>query len=675
LSSAGRSWPVTVAHFPGRRAEIPEQQARRAVEHGLADHPGDVLVFLPGQREIARTASALAARLADTDVDVLALHGELPVEQQSRVLQPDPDGHRRVVLATNVAESSVTLPGVRVVIDSGLAREPRYDPNSGFARLDVVAIAQASADQRAGRAGRIAEGWAYRLWPPSQRLEPQRRAEIAQVELAGLALELAAWGNAALRFVEPPPPGALAAARELLQRLGALDGNTSGDSRITALGRRMLALGTHPRLAAMLLAPRDPQERALACDLAALLEARDPLLPQAGKPRSDAMVDRWRALAAFRSGRVGSDANRSALAAIDAAAKQWRRRTRCEGSSPASVAAHALGDVLLHAFPDRIARQHPGDPLRYQLANGRSAKLFDDSALYGEPWLVISELRALRQAKGNRHDSIILRAAPLDEARLQRDFPERFASEDRVSWDAQARAVVALRERRFDRIVLDSRVLATPDPARCTEALLDAVRQLGLSALPWSDALVQWRARVRCLQAWLPQLALPDLSDAALLDTLADWLGPALAGKTRLDALSESELGEALKSRVDWSQRQQVDTLAPTRIVVPSGMERRIEYAFDEDGAQALAPVLAVKLQELFGLADTPRIADGRVALTLHLLSPAGRPLQVTQDLKGFWARTYPEVKKEMKGRYPRHPWPDDPWNATATHRAKPRGS
>ena len=675
LDSAGRSWPVTVTHFPARREEPIELQARRAVEQALAAHPGDVLVFLPGQREIARTGGALAANLAGIDVDVLTLHGELPVEQQSRVLQPDPEGHRRVVLATNVAESSVTLPGVRVVVDSGLAREPRYDPNSGFARLDVVAIAQASADQRAGRAGRIAEGWAYRLWPQSQRLEPQRRPEIAQVELAGLALELAAWGNAALRFVDPPPPGALAAARELLQRLGALDGHPPGQSRITALGRRMLALGTHPRLAAMLLAPRDPRERALACDLAALLEARDPLLPRAGKPRSDAMPERWQALAAFRSGRTGNDVNRSALAAIDAAAGQWRRRTRCEASPPTTVAAHALGDVLLHAFPDRIARQHPGDPLRYQLANGRSARVFDDSALYGEPWLVVSELRALRQAQGDRHDSIILRAAPLDEARLQRDFPERFASEDRVSWDASARAVVAQRERRFDRIVLDSRALAKPDPARCAEALLEAVRQLGLSALPWSDALLQWRARVRCLHAWLPRLELPDLSDAMLLATLDDWLRPAFAGKTRLDALSAGELDAALKASADWSQRQQVEALAPTRIVVPSGMERRIAYAFDEAGAQALAPVLAVKLQELFGLADTPRVADGRVPLTLHLLSPAGRPLQVTQDLRGFWERTYPEVKKEMKGRYPRHPWPDDPWNAMATHRAKPRGS
>lgn len=672
LSSAGRSYPVTIFHFPAKREEALEHQVRRVVDHSLAQHPGDVLVFLPGQREIARADAALAGGGNLRGIDVLQLHGELPVEQQTRVLQADPNGRRRVVLATNVAESSVTLPGVRVVIDSGLAREPRYDPNSGFARLDVVNIAQASADQRAGRAGRVAEGFAYRLWPESQRLEAQRRPEIAQVELAGLALELAAWGDADLRFVDPLPSGALAAARELLQRLGAL----SPDARmgITPLGKRMLALGTHPRLAAMLLAPADADERALACDLAALLEARDPL-----RSRSDALHERWQALAAFRGGRVNADASRSALLALDQSAKQWRRRLRVDNPPATGMPAHAIGDVLLHAYPDRIARQHPTDPYRYQLANGRSAKLFDDSALYGEPWIAISELRALRQ--GDRGDALILRAAPLDEARLQRDFPERFVRDDRVVWDANTRGIAAVREIRFDRIVLESKPLAKPDASRYADALVDAVRQLGLNALPWTEPLAQWRTRVRCLRAWLPEQsdALPDLSDAALLGTLEDWLKPALSGKTRLDGLDEQALGEALKSRVDWATRQRIDALAPTRITVPSGMERRIEYGFDDsanDGEGAPeAPVLAVKLQELFGLADTPRIAEGRVPLTLHLLSPGGKPLQITRDLRSFWDRTYPEVKKEMKGRYPKHPWPDDPWSATATHRAKPRGT
>ena len=650
LSSEGRSYPVSVSHFPARRDESLEVQARRAVEMALAEHPGDVLVFLPGQREIMRVEAALV----DNNTLVLPLHGELSVEQQSLALQPDPQGRRRVVLATNLAESSVTLPGVRVVIDSGLAREPSYDPNSGFSRLEVANISQASADQRAGRAGRVAAGWAYRLWPQSQRLDPQRRPEMAQVELASLALELAAWGSDALRFVDAPPPGALNAARDLLRRLGAL----TQANAITALGKRMLALGTHPRLAAMLLCAHNEVDRALACDLATLVEARDPL-----RHGGDALAARWRALAAFRTGRTPAEANRSALAAIDAAAKQWRRRLRSDAQPPASVEAHRLGDVLAHAFPDRIATQHPQDPRRYQLANGRTARLFDDSALFGEPWIVISELR--HEAR----DALIQRAAPVDEKRLRADFAERFITQDVVRWDAGRRALAAQRESRFDQIILDARPAGRVDPALAATALTQAVRELGLAVLPWGDALQQWRERVRCLRDWLPELDLPDLSDEALLSTLEDWLQPAFAGKTRLDALEEEALANALKSSVDWSLRQRTDALAPVRISVPSGMERRIDYTHGQ------SPVLAVKLQELFGLADTPRVAEGRIPVTLHLLSPGGKPLQVTQDLRGFWERTYPEVKKEMKGRYPRHPWPDDPWSATATHRAKPRGT
>jgi ATP-dependent helicase HrpB len=675
LSSTGRSFPVEIAFFPARREESLEAQTARAVEHALAAHPGDVLVFLPGQREIARVQAALAQRATGSgehrQADVLALHGELPVEQQSRVLQPAPDGVRRVVLATNVAESSVTLPGVRVVIDTGLAREPRFDPNSGFSRLDVVTISQASADQRAGRAGRVAEGWAYRLWPASQRLEPQRRAEIAQVELAGLALELAAWGSDALRFLDPPPAGALAAARDLLQRLGALSSHGEDEARrwdITSAGRRMLALGTHPRLAAMLLAPATAAESALACELAALVEARDPLLSGSGSGRSDALAHRWQALAAYRESHVPAGASRSALAAIDAAAGQWRRRLRIDARAPREVPAHAVGDRLLHAFPDRIAHRHAADPLRYQLANGRMARVFEDSALYGETWIVASELRFERS-----RDALILRGAPVDEAELRRAFPGRFIEQDVVRWNPVARALVAQRERRYDGIVLDARPAGQVDPAQAAQALTDAVVELGLEALPWSEELGQWRARIRCLRAWMPQLGLPDLSDEALLAARDAWLRPAFAGKRRLNALSEGELAQALKGLLDGSLRRQVDTLAPIQIGVPSGMQRRIDYGWSAAEDAPVAPVLAVKLQELFGWTDTPRIAEGRIPLTLHLLSPAGRPLQVTQDLRGFWERTYPEVRREMKGRYPKHPWPEDPWNAVATHRTKPR--
>jgi ATP-dependent helicase HrpB len=336
---------------------------------------------------------------------------------------------------------------------------------------------------------------------------------------------------------------------------------------------------------------------------------------------------------------------------------------RCEAKPPSDAPAHALGDVLVHAFPDRIARQHAGDPRRYQLSNGRMARIADDSALYGEPWLVASELRF------EARDALVLRAAPVDEARLRRDFPERFVERDFVRWDANARALQSRREQRFDRIVLDSRPAGRIDPAQAAQALSEAVAELGLDVLPWSEASRQWRERVRCLREWQPELGLPDFSDEALLATRAQWLQPALQGKTKLDSLDERELSEALAARLDWSQRQALDRLAPTGIEVPSGLRRGIAYAHDSP------PVLAVKLQELFGLADTPRIADGRVPLTLHLLSPGGKPLQVTQDLRGFWDRTYPQVRKEMKGRYPRHPWPEDPWAATPTHRAKPRGT
>jgi ATP-dependent helicase HrpB len=654
LTSAGRAYPVELRYFPPKREEALQFTVKRCLDEALREHEGDVLVFLPGQREIAQVEDLLQGP-AYQALAVLALHGELPVERQSAALAPDPEGRRRIVLATNIAESSVTLPGVRVVLDSGLAREPRFDPNSGFSRLQTVSISLASAEQRSGRAGRVASGVSYRLWPKEQRLDLARNPEINNVDLAPLALELAAWGSSELRFVDAPPAGTLASARDLLIRLGALDAR----HQITPFGQRLLKLGTHPRLAAMLVAPTAAHEQALACDLAALIEARDPLIGY----RGDDWQSRHDALAAQRANPKGSvpGTSRAALNAIDNSAAQWRKRLRLQEQAPRSRNSRELGDVLLHAYPDRIARQHPSDPLRYQLSNGRSARLFDDSRLRGEPWLVVNELRF------DNRDSLILRAAPLDEARLREEFPQRFVEEDSVRWDAQNRALIARRETRFDQIVLDSRPAGRPDPAQAASALTEAVAQLGLQVLPWSEALSQWRIRVECLRKWLPELGLPDLSDATLLANRHAWLRSAFDGKTRLDALSEDELSEAVKSPCDWPTRQRIDQLAPTRLLVPSGMERPILYSLDGP------PVLAVKLQELFGLAETPRVADGRVPLTLHLLSPGGKPLQITQDLRSFWQNTYPEVKKEMKGRYPKHPWPDDPWTATATHRAKPR--
>ena len=717
LSSEGRSYPVRIAHPPARGNDDPTL-LRRSVADALAETDGDVLVFLPGKREIEQ-ARATLARTLDTEplsrrergwgegppeatnstnakspaagatkaptTEIIALHGELSIAEQHTALAPAPRGTRRIVLATNVAESSLTLPGVRAVVDTGLAREPRFDPNSGFTRLETVAISQASADQRAGRAGRLGPGVCLRLWPQSKRLDADRTPEIAQVELSQLALELAAWGSTALRWLDPPPPGALAQGRDLLDALGALD----RDGRITALGRRMLELAMHPRLAAMVLRA-DAGETAAACDLVALVEARNPLRGSASgiddfRARVRAL-DAWRALDRLATREAGADAG--ALAAIAQASDAGRRRmnlradssgTRRDSKTPrghpsrspvpnptfadSRTTTHGqleTGNLLLHAYPDRIARQDVSNPRRYQLANGRGARVRDDSALYGEPWLVVVDLRY------DERDSLIQAAAPFDPDLLARDFAHRFSEARTVRWNRDARAVEAFEERRFDAIVLERRsVPAQREDA--VPALIAAVRELGLDALPWSDHARELRLRVEALRGWDPSLGLPDFSDDALLATLDDWLAPYLDGKRRLDALTAAELSEALSARLDYAMRTALDANAPPAIRVPSGMERRIVYAPGEP------PVLAVKLQELFGLADTPRVAGGRVPLTLHLLSPAGRPIQVTQDLRSFWERTYPEVKKELKGRYPKHPWPDDPWTAQATHRAKPR--
>ncbi|HEX6834467.1 MAG TPA: ATP-dependent helicase HrpB [Rudaea sp.] len=656
LTSAGRSFPVRIDYPPARAQEQWPFHLRRVAGQALNETEGDVLAFLPGRREIDQAAQALAA-LGRDDLQLVPLHGELSLAEQHAALAPAAAGVRRIVLATNVAESSVTLPGIRSVIDTGLAREPHFDAQSGFTRLETMAISQASADQRAGRAGRVAPGIAYRLWPQSQRLEPARRAEITQVELSGLALELAAWGADELRWLDAPPPGALASARDLLRLLGAL----GDDGRITELGRAMLTAGATPRLAAAVL--RAPlAQRALACDLVAIVDARNPLRGE--NARVDDFRARVAALHAFRreSGRSarahGADAG--ALAAIDQAAGAWRRRFDLRDGAPRAHEPLAIGDLLIHAFPDRIARQDAANPRRYQLSNGRGARLHDNTALYGERWLVVTDLRF------EERDSLIYSAAPFDPDALERDFAERFVAARNVRWNRETRAVEAFEERRFAALILERRsVPAKPDDA--LPALIAAVRDAGVSTLAWSEHAQNLRARAACLREWCPELELPDLGDSALAATLEDWLAPYLSGKTRLESLTPAMLGDALAAKLDHAQRRAIDELAPETLRVPSGNERRLQY---EPGKP---PVLAVKLQELFGLADTPRIAKGRVAVTLHLLSPAQRPIQVTQDLRGFWERTYPEVKKELKGRYPKHPWPDDPWSATPTARAKPR--
>ena len=649
VTSEGRSYPVEIVYLPLLTRETPDLQFKRALRQALDETDGDVLCFLSGKAEIERAARLLS----DVDVPIEVLHGELSMEAQARILQPA--GSRRVVLATNVAESSVTLPAVRAVVDSGLAREPRFDPTSGMSRLETVSIAQSSARQRAGRAGRVAAGRCYRLWPSSQLLDATTRPEIQCIELSALALETKVWGSSDLHFLDPPPPGAYAQAHDLLRALAAIDDN----DRATAHGAALLALGTHPRLAnAMQRAPA--KWRGLACDLAALLEGRDPLLGDAR--RNDDLRARLSALYAQRGGH-GSvyDVHRGALAAIGQAARHWRMRLKLADTDDSERELHACGNLLALAYPDRIARQDDNNPRRYVLANGRGAQLGHDSTLVGEPWLAIAELRF------DARDSLVQRAAPCDLAFLEQHFTSHFCRDRKLIFNAASRAVEAIEERRFAAIVLERRSLPVPRDAETAGLLASGVIALGLDCLPWSEAAREWQARVVNLRSWCPDLNLPDVSDTALATSADDWLAPLFDGKARLTDLSAGDLANALHHRLDYGQRRVLDEYAPEILTVPSGMQRKIIYAIGEP------PVLAVKLQEMFGLADTPCIACGRVPVLLHLLSPRQTPIQVTQDLQGFWARTYPAVKREMKGRYPKHPWPDDPWTAVATHRAKPR--
>ncbi len=659
LASEGRSFPVDIDYPPARRNEVPLTQLARILPSLLAESAGDVLVFLPGQREINRALRMLQQRIDDPDVCLLPLHGSLPLSQQRAALQPAAPGTRHVILATNVAESSVTLPGIRSVIDLGQAREPRFEPASGLTRLRTVAISQASADQRAGRAGRVAPGRCLRLWPESRRLEPMRHAEIEQADLAPLALELAAWGSDALDWLTPPPTAALAQGRDLLQQLGALDER----QRITPLGKAMLATGAPPRLAAAICAAENHQ-LGLMADLLALLESRSPL--RAAGQRDDDLRQRLAALHAFRDGgrqasrRLGSDTG--TLAQLEKVSQGWRRRLGSrERPSGTPDALHA-GRLLLPAWPDRVARAEDGNPLRYKLANGRGVRLSEDSALVGEPWLLAVDVQP------GRGDALIRTALPFPSDALETVFPQAFHQRRRQAWHAERQRGEAYVEHCFGELVLQRETV----PLAADEqqgVLLNALRQQGLDALPWNRASTTLRQRIECLRSARPDLGLPDCSDDALLASLEDWLALWLAGKTSLKQLQAGDLCAALDARLDHGMRQQLDALAPERLEVPSGNRHRIDYS------DPSAPVLAVKLQELFGLRRTPAIAGGRLPLTLHLLSPAGRPMQVTRDLASFWDHTYADVRKDLRGRYPKHPWPEDPANAKPTARTKRRKS
>lgn len=661
LSASGRQFPVDVRYAAMDANERLPDSVARAVIHALDHDAGDALVFLPGAWEIRRTQALLESALSGRAVDVYPLYGDLPWDAQDRAIRPNDRARRKIILATPIAETSITIEGIGIVIDSGFVRVPEFDPRTGLTRLTTRRISRASAEQRTGRAGRLGPGVCERLWTESTQrgLTALPTPEIRAADLAPLALELAQWGarNAdTLAWLDPPPPAALAQARGLLTQLGALD----QQGAITSSGRAMAALPVHPRLAHMIARADEQGLGALACDLASLVSERDIFIGQTA--RSCDLLERLDALRESRGHGQGRDestrVNRDACARVDQAAKQYRRLLR-KSTSNATPDSEWVGTLLALAYPDRVAKQRaPGD-IRYVLASGRAARLPASEHRLRPPWLVAVSVDA-----GETEGTIYL-AVAVDLDALQSAMPEQFLSQELVQWDNALQRVVARREERLGELVIDSAPLSDPDPECLRAAMLDGIRTLGVAALPWTVEAREWQARVLSLRQWLPDEAWPDVSDTALKETLGDWLGPFLDKITRWEHLDRIDLLAALNARLDWKQRQRLDEGAPTHLTVPSGSRVRLEYRPNE------SPVLAVKLQEMFGLADTPCVAWGRVPVTLHLLSPARRPIQVTQDLRGFWDRTYPEVKKELKGRYPKHPWPDDPWNAIPTARTK----
>ncbi len=656
VSSEGRLFPVET-HYLGAATErdLPDRM-RDAIMRALADSDGDVLAFLPGAGEIRRTQERLQTR-ALPDVEVFPLYGDLPWEQQTRVFTHMPVGKRRVILATPIAETSLTLEGVRAVVDSGYVRLPQFQPGSGLTRLVTQRISKASAEQRAGRAGRVAPGICYRLWSDSIQhgLVPQSPPEIRGADLAPLALELALWGardSAKLKWLDPPPAAAMAQARELLQELDALD----AEGRITDMGRAMAKLPVHPRLAHMLLRARDMGQGALAADLAALISERDILRGDAA--RSCDISDRVEIMHRMRAGNRSGGADVAACDRAERVAREFRRLmgadSDCTGDS-----VDDMGLLLALAYPDRVAMQRAPNDARYLLANGRGARLPEGERRLRKPMLVAATLDA-----GETEGRIFL-AAEVAIEKFRTEFAAHIETRDVVRWDDATAAVVARREERYGALMLGASALKDADPEAVRAAMTEGLRHLGLDALPWSDATNDLRARIGSMRAWFPDESWPDLTDATLMESLDQWLGPHLYGLSRREHLARLDLAAVIEAMLDHAQKRRLDADAPTHVSVPSGSRIRLDYRPGE------SPVLSVKLQEMFGLADTPRVARGRVPVTLHLLSPARRPIQVTQDLKGFWERTYAEVKKELKGRYPKHPWPDDPWNAVPTARAK----
>ncbi|MBX2898430.1 MAG: ATP-dependent helicase HrpB [Cyclobacteriaceae bacterium] len=649
LTSLGRQYP-TIHHYinPDKDLRLPQNVAR-VIRKALKEQTGDMLVFLPGAGEIQHVQQLLEAENVS---GVVPLFGDLPFKKQQEAILPHPQGLRKIVLATSLAETSLTIEGITTVIDCGYARVPRFDPRSGLTRLETVRVTRDAADQRAGRAARLGPGVCYRLWPEAlhHTLQPNRQPEILDADLASLVLELANWGVtelAELTWITQPPPGAVSQARELLHTLEALDEN-----KITTRGSEMLKLPTHPRIAHMLLSGQGVS-LSLAVDLASLLEERDPLPKEAGAD----LCLRVELLRKWRAGeRVNAD--RKVLERIERVATNWRKifKLKEDNTHPPDS---EVGRLIAEAYPERIAQQQEKQSERYKLANGRVVKLPQHDALARERWLAVAHVDA-----GSNEGKIFL-AAPLDEIELQ----YRATEKETVKWDADRGMVVAQLEKIIGNTILSVKPLTKISEAKRITVLLAALREEGIKMLGWADTHTEWQNRVMSARTWRPDEAWPDVSTNHLLATAGVWLTPYLNNITKRSELQKLDLLNMLTGLLPWDLQPKLDKVAPVRLNVPSGSQIKLIYFSD-----GRPPVMEVRLQEMFGLLETPVINEGRTKILLHLLSPGYKPVQVTQDLKSFWQTTYHEVRKELRMRYPKHHWPEDPWTAEAVRGVKRRG-
>ncbi len=666
VSSPGRSYPVKEIYLEDQvHSRLPQRMAA-AIQLALRDNHGDILCFLPGAGEIKSCSVILEdAGLGEKGIEVHQLYGDLPFDQQQRAIQPGQK--RKIVLATSIAETSLTIEGVTVVIDGGLSRRMRHDQVSGMNRLITVRESRASAEQRKGRAGRIAPGVCYRLFSQHtlSAMTAHTPAEILDIDLSPLLLELTSWGISdpyLLTWLDPPPAAALSVARRLLIELAALDSSGS----LTPLGRSMAGLPLHPRLSRLLIRSQELSLPQLGCDLAALLSERDIVRRsrphQANSTRSVDVVFRLELLLDWRSkGHCDTAADIGALKAVDRISTLLSRMQKFTGKpKPYVPDPMVVARLLASSYPDRIGGRRDGSTDRYLLANGRGARLAAQGAISTSPLLI-----AIIVDGGGQDEGVIHLSAEIKEDVIREELARQIVKQDIVNWDQREGRVVGQREERIGALQLSARIFV-PAPDQLLPVVLHAIADSSLNLLSRDEAFLQLQARVKLLRVAYPEAGWPDYSDNALTETLDDWLAPYVGNITTSRQISVINISTALFNQLDYRQRQELDQLAPTHLVVPSGSRIRLDYCGGD------LPVLAVKLQELFGLVDTPTVAGGRVAVLLHLLSPAGRPLQVTQDLKGFWDGSYHQVKKEMKGRYPKHPWPDDPWTALPTRRAKP---